>query len=117
MSIREDALMEIERQRRQYDEYSSVNLCGMQLIEILKELPERASEVVLADLQGGKGMKLTDCEKKIKEWADSHKKGNAVCVPPNVADRIIREFYGITEIRDEPPKPTGLSIDLSQFFT
>lgn len=42
MSIREDALMEIERQRRQYDEYSPVNQCGRQLIEILKELPERA---------------------------------------------------------------------------
>lgn len=116
MSIREDALMEIERQRRQYDEYSSVNLCGIQLIEILKELPERASEVVLADLRG-KGMSLEDCEKKINAWADAHKKGNKVCVPPNVADRIIREFYGITEIRDEPPKPSGLAIDLSQFFT
>lgn len=116
MSIREDALMEIERQRRQYDEYSPVNQCGRQLIEILKELPERASEVVLADLRG-KGMKLTDCEKKIKEWADSHKKGNAVCVPPHEADRIIREFYGITQIKNEPPKPAGLAIDLSKFFT
>lgn len=116
MSIREDALMEIERQRRQYDEYSPVNQCGRQLIEILKELPERASEVVLADLRG-KGMTLEDCEKKINAWADAHKKGNKVCVPPNVADRIIREFYGITQIKDEPPKASGLAIDLSQFFT
>lgn len=65
----------------------------------------------------GKGMTLEDCEKKINAWADAHKKGNKVCVPPNVADRIIREFYGITEIRDEPPKPAGLAIDLSKFFT
>lgn len=116
MSIREDALMEIERQRRQYDEYSPVNQCGRQLIEILKELPERASEVVLADLRG-KGMTLEDCEKKINAWADAHKKGNKVCVPPNVADRIIREFYGIAEIGRETQKPAGLAIDLSQFFT
>lgn len=116
MSIREDALMEIERQRRKYDEYSPVNQCGRQLIEILKELPERASEVVLADLRG-KGMTLEDCEKKINAWADAHKKGNKVCVPPNVADRIIREFYGIAEIGRETQKPAGLAIDLSQFFT
>lgn len=116
MSIREDVLMEIERQRLEHDEYSPVNLCGRQLIEILKELPERASEVVLADLRG-EGMKLTDCEKKIDAWADAHKKGNKVCVPPNVADGIIREFYGIAEIGREPPKPAGLAIDLSKFFT
>ncbi len=116
MSLREDALMEIERQRRQYDEYSPVNQCGRQLIEILKELPERASEVVLADLRG-KGMTLEDCEKKINAWADAHKKGNKVCVPPNVADGIIRELYGIAEIGREPPKPAGLAVDLSQFFT
>ena len=116
MSIREDVRTEIERQRAKYPEYSPVNQVGLQLADILKNLPERASEVVLTDLCG-KGMTLCDCEKKIKEWADAHKKGNAVCVPQTVADRIIREFYGINEIQDDVPTlPKNLAINLADFL-
>ena len=53
MSIRENALAEIERQRLKHEPYSPVNMVGMQLVEILKALPERASEVVLADWSHG----------------------------------------------------------------
>lgn len=115
MSIRENALAEIERQRLKHEPYSPVNMVGMQLVEILKALPERASEVVLADLYA-EGMKLEDCEKKIKAWADEHRKGNAVCVPPDVAERIIQEFYGIAEMRNEEPKAAGLAINLADFL-
>ena len=57
MSIMENALAEIERQRLKHEPYSPVNMVGMQLVEVLKALPERASEVVLADLCA-EGMKL-----------------------------------------------------------
>ena len=100
--IQEDVRAEIKAQMEKVDEYSPAYTVGLQLMDILDELPEAASEVVLADLRG-KGMTIADCEKKIKAKADEiHKKrGGNVSIGPHVADKIIREFYGIAEF--EPP--------------
>ena len=65
--------------------------------EQLKDICRRekvAAELVDKDLDV-KEMSLEACEKKIKAWADTHKKGNQAVVPPNVAEDIIRKFYGI----------------------
>lgn len=106
MSIREDVRAEIKAQMEKVDEYSPVYTLGMQLMDILAALPEAASEVVLADLRG-KGMTIADCEKKIKAKADEiHKKrGGHVSIGPHVADKIIREFYGIAEFKPQAGRP------------
>ena len=70
-------------------------MVGEQLKEICSREP-LAAELVEKDL-AVKEMSLEACEKKIKEWADKHKKGGCAVVPPNVAEKIIREFYGIPE--------------------
>lgn len=65
---------------------------GEQLKDILRAAPGAAG-VVMEDLRQS-GMTITDCEKKIAAYA----KGNGGCCPPQEADKIIREFYGINNI-------------------
>ena len=94
-------------------------MVGEQLKDICRREPECA-ELVEKDLDV-KGMGLADCEKKIKAYADSHKKGNCAAVPPNVAEDIIRKFYGLPDRREEKPvapvqaQPSGF-IDLTDFI-
>ena len=70
-------------------------MVGQQLKDICQD-PECA-RLVAADLEDPK-MGLTFCAAKIKAWADEQhqkNKDNCVCVPPDVAESIIREFYGL----------------------
>lgn len=83
---------------QQGEKYTDIWMVGQQLKDILRADPS-LGEIVDKDLDV-KGMLLADCAKKIKAWADEqHKKqkGNCVCVPPDVAESIIREFYGLPE--------------------
>lgn len=67
-----------------------------QLKNICRSDPHCA-EIVCQDLDVPE-MSIVNAEKKIKEYADAQKrKGNCVCVPPNVAEGIIRKFYGLPE--------------------
>lgn len=68
-------------------------MVGEQLKEICRREPQ-AAELVDKDLDV-KEMSLAACEKKIAEWARAHKNGYCAVVPPNVAEEIIRKFYGI----------------------
>lgn len=71
-------------------------MVGEQLKDICAADPACA-ELVSQDLEN-KDMSLEKAAAKIKAYADElHKKqkGNCVCVPPNEAERIIREFYGL----------------------
>ena len=80
-------------------ECTPVYMVGQQLKDICREDPHNA-EIVAQDLQN-KSMSLEACEKKIKAWADEHKPGPKApccCVPPDVAEKIIREFYGLPEM-------------------
>lgn len=89
MNNLEKAYAEIKEQQAKMKPKSTEYFVGCQLRDILGELPEYA-EIVLTDLLA-KGMTVSDCEKKIREFA----RGNGGCCPPDEADRIIREFYGI----------------------
>ena len=95
-------------------------MVGEQLKDICRREPECA-ELIEKDLNV-KGMGLADCEKKIKEYADKHKRDRFACVPPNIAESIIRKFYGLPEICAEDKKPAenhtkpGGFIDLSSFI-
>lgn len=74
-------------------------MVGQQLMDICKK-QKQYEQIVLEDLENP-DMSLEKCEKQIKAWADKQKrKGNCVCVPPNVADEIIRKFYGLGEAEE-----------------
>ena len=93
-------------------------MVGEQLKDICRREP-RCEQIVLEDLASA-NMSLEKCEQKIKQWADSQKNGQkCVCVPPQVAERIIRDFYGLgdapqlTEQPEQQPvhKAKILSLD------
>lgn len=87
---------------------------GEQLKDICRREPVCA-ELVEKDLDVA-GMGLADCEKQIKAYADKHKKGGCSVVPPNVAEGIIRKFYGLPEAGEQKTEPAGKVLDLSAFL-
>ena len=101
---------------QQPKERTAVWMVGEQLKDMLRDEPHLA-EIVVQDLEQ-KTMSLTECEKKIKAFADKHKTGSFACVVPSEAERIIREFYGLPERgkRPEPEKAPGGIIDLTDFL-
>lgn len=114
MSKLQEALDLIFAQQQKLPEYSPAAMVGHQLAEIIKAQPA-AADIVLVDLQG-KGMALTDCEHKIKAWADAHKNGQSgVCVPPDKAEQIIREFYGLQNLQVEK-EPRRAPLNLADFL-
>lgn len=78
-------------------------MVGEQLADIIRH-DERAQEIVSRDLDQA-GMSLADC----------HKTGNFACVIPSEAERIIREFYGITEAQTAASE-TGVVLNLEGYF-
>lgn len=78
---------------------------GEQVLDICEGHP-RYAEIVKQDLSGGADLK--DIEKKIAAFA----RKNGGCTPPNEAERIIMEFFGLTA---EPKTEKGV-IDLADFF-
>lgn len=94
-------------------ERTPVRMVGEQLADIIRH-DESAQEIVSRDLDQS-GMSLADCEKKIKAFADKHKTGNFACIIPSEAERIIREFYGITEAQTDASE-TGVVLNLEDYF-
>lgn len=112
MSLR-DAIAKITAQQPR--EHTPVWMVGEQLKDILRGEPHLA-DIVSQDLDV-KEMALSECEKKLKAYADGHKTGNFSCVVPAEAERIIREFYGLPD-RSEAEEPAGDNlIRLEDFFS
>ena len=88
MSDLEKVLQAIEEQQKKLGD-SPAFWVGEQMKDILRETPA-AAQIVLEDFSAGHT--VADCEKKIKAYARQHHG----CCPPTEADRIIREFFGIT---------------------
>lgn len=83
---------------QQGEENTAVWMVGQQLKDICRSDPHCA-EIVAQDL-GQPNMSLAECEKKIKAKADEIQKKTkkkCVCITTNVAEQIIREFYGLPE--------------------
>ena len=81
--------------------------CDPHCAELVEQDPENAS------------MSIVEAEKKIKAYADKQKRtGNCVCIPPNVAEKIIREFYGLpgAESRLETAVPQLRLLDLGDLI-
>lgn len=103
-------------------ENTDIWMVGQQLKDILRG-NSTLEEIVDKDLDV-KEMSLANAAKKIQEWADTqHKKvkGPCVCVPPNVAEGIIREFYGLpgagaAEAPADPAEPEDDFLDFEDFL-
>ncbi len=101
---------------QQPKERTPVWMVGEQLKDMLRAEPHLA-EIVSQDLDV-KEMSISECEKKIKAFADGHKTGNFACVTPVEAEKIIREFYGLpTRDEDvEPKKARGSMLSFADFL-
>lgn len=99
---------------QQPQERTAVWMVGEQLKDMLRADPSLA-ELVAQDLDVPE-MSLVSCEKRIKAYADAHKKGGFSCVIPSEAERIIREFYGLPAPGQLPAPVTREFIYLEEFF-
>lgn len=88
-------------------ENTDIWMVGQQLKDILRGDPT-LEEMVDKDMDV-EDLSLANAAKKIKALAnEQHKKtkGSCVCVPPDVAEGIIREFYGLPACgASEPAAP------------
>ncbi|MDR1328534.1 MAG: hypothetical protein LBK23_02915 [Oscillospiraceae bacterium] len=113
----------IEAQQREHGEYSTPWMVGEQLKDICAREPA-AAELIAQDLENPE-MSLEKAERKIKAWADKHKKSGAggVGVPPVIAEGILREFYGLAARdagtagdRGRSPLQGNVDLDLTDFL-
>ena len=125
MNYQTDAIQAIEAQQAKVKPRSPQWMVGEQLKDICRREP-RSAELIAQDLRL-ESMSITEAEKKIKAYADSHKTGNFSCVTPSEADCILREFYGLPEpgaapaaesVPAPPPPPAQKRriVDLSDFL-
>lgn len=120
MDYLSEAIAKIEAQ--QPKEQNAVWMVGEQLKDMLRREPHLA-ELVSQDLNCEQ-MTLANCEKQIKAFSDKNKPKSATCfcVAPVHAERIIREFYGLTEVAAPVPDAAtapatgGNLVDLTKFF-
>lgn len=85
-------------------------MVGEQLKDIIRD-DASLQEIVDKDLDV-KELSIEKAAAKIKSYADKQpRNGNCVCVPPNVAENIIREFYGLPEAEKTKQKnPQGQAV-------
>lgn len=115
------AIAKIEAQQKG-KENTAPWMVGEQLKEILAQDPS-LEELLDKDLDND-SMSLDAAEGMIHSWADKHKEKNSrcVCVAPNVAEEIIRKFYGLpekvctAEINKTSRVEEAPMVDLSSFF-
>lgn len=99
---------------QQGEEGTPVWMVGEQLKDMIRDCPGW-QELVDQDLEN-QAMSLAECEKKIKDYADKHKKNGFACVVPSVAEKIIRDFYGLTDEARGEKHGSGNIINLEDFF-
>ena len=92
--------------------------------EQLKEIAEReplSAELLERDLEIEE-MSLEAAEKHFQKYADkNHGKAKAFCITPKVAERLLREFYGLPIPEENAPEKKEADssagyIDLSSFL-
>lgn len=114
----QEAVSKLREQQSGVEPRSPQWMVAQQLMDICRAEPESA-ELIARDLDN-KAMTIVEAEKKLKAFADQHKKNGFACVTPEESDRILREFYGL------PPRPGeqagggasagALGLDLSDFW-
>jgi len=113
-TVQEKAIRIIEQQQKGI-ENTAPWMVGEQLKDICRREPHNA-EIIAQDLTVA-DMSLVYAEKKLKQWADRQKRsGNSVCVPPNVAEGILREFYKLKPEEQPDDEALGVALNLSDFL-
>lgn len=111
-------LQEIVAQQQKGQENSPIFMVGEQLKEIAAREP-LAAEILEKDLTTP-GMGLADAAKKLQEYSDKHHgTAKCYCITPMVAEKILREFYGLPARAETEPTATPSTpakIDLSSFL-
>ena len=127
MSFINETLLSVIKQQQAGKEGTPEWAIGEQLIGIASESALNA-ELIERDLQTD-GMKLSDAAAALKKYADAHHgKAREFCIIPEVADKILRQFYGIEERKEGQPltahggaplaqgSQDGEFVDLSDFL-
>jgi nitrogenase molybdenum-iron protein alpha/beta subunit len=114
----EKAIARITEQQQGLSEEDNVFGVGEQLKDICRESAEIA-ELVFQDLENPE-MSISKAEEKIHAKADElHKKhkGKSVCVTPHIADKILRDFYGLPPKGEAPATSSAPKlIDINDFI-
>lgn len=115
--VLDSVIAKIEVQQRE-NENTPAWCVGEQLKDMSRS-DQAVAELLDKDLDV-ESMSIVEAEKKIKEYADKNRKGRCGFVPPNIADEILRKFYGLPA-RDEAIEPTpeqasNKIIDLTAFL-
>ena len=107
-------LQEIIAQQQKGHENEPRFMIGEQLKEIAEKEPLSA-ELLERDLQIEE-MNLAAAERRFQKYADENRKSSKIfCITPIVADKLLREFYGLPT--DKPEEQTSSEfIDLTSFL-
>ena len=111
-------VFEMIEEQQKGKEGTAVWMVGEQLKDICRREP--ACEALLMEDLRNPDMSLAKAERKIEEYARKNKKGGCGCCPPNEAERILREFYGLpgAGAADAPAKAPaqGKILSLADLF-
>lgn len=113
----EKAIARITEQQQGLPEEDNVFGVGEQLKDICRE-GEAIAELVYQDLENPE-MSLAKAEAQINKKADElHKKnkGRKVCVNPLIADKILRDFYGLPPKGEAPAASDSKLISLDEYM-
>lgn len=109
-----EAIRKIEEQQKKYTQNDKQYWVAEHLKAICRACPEQA-DLIHKDLDNS-AMSIKEAEKKIHEYAKDH----GGCCPGLVADKILREFYGLAPLTEDTPEETPKHsegfIDLADFM-
>ena len=92
-------------EQQQGRENTAVYYVGEQLKDICRS-SDKVAEIVLQDLDNP-DMSIVKAEAQINKYADEHHgKEKCYCVTPDVAESIIKKFYGVENFETSSPKET-----------
>ena len=105
----------IENQRKGHENEPRW-MIGEQLLEITAREPG-VTEILERDLEIPE-LSLEAAEKKFQQYADkNHGSAKAFCITPKVAEKILREMYGLPGGSDrETPASASPFLDLASFL-
>lgn len=92
-------------------------MVGEQLKEICRADPS-CTDILLEDLDS-EAMTIDKAAGALKKYADENRgKARCFCIPPNVAEQVLRKFYGLPDGMDHQadPQPATGVFDLSAFM-
>lgn len=111
-----NTLIEIIAKQQSGHENEPIFMIGEQLKE-MAAADKKVEELLIQDLQRS-GMSLKDAAKELQKHSDNNRgKASCYCITPNVAEGILRKFYGLPERKEnKSPGADTPAIDLSDFL-